>query len=186
MIREKFPGAGSQRPGGRWAIAYSTNSEKQTNSLTGIDNYAAQMKNADPTKSFRDLIVWQKAHELVLGVNELTKQFPKSEMFGLTGAVAKRRRLQHCRGLQASFACRSDSHIEYRARIPRGISLLLILSETSVTAHPGLFPLFSKASANFWTATFKASKDRGPTITPGSWEVSRIILDSGRGEARPT
>ena len=87
MIREKFPGAGSQRPGGRWAIAYSTNSEKQLHSLTGIDNYAAQMKNADPTKSFRDLIVWQKAHELVLGVNELTKQFPKSEMFGLTAQL---------------------------------------------------------------------------------------------------
>jgi hypothetical protein len=45
------------------------------------------MKNVAPTKSFRDLIVWQKAHELVLGVYELTKQFAKSEMFGLTAQL---------------------------------------------------------------------------------------------------
>ena len=35
-------------------------------------------------RSFEDLIVWQKAHELVLGVYALTANFPKSEMFGLT------------------------------------------------------------------------------------------------------
>jgi four helix bundle protein len=36
-----------------------------------------------PSKSFRDLIVWQKAHEFVLQVYRMTKQFPKEEIYGL-------------------------------------------------------------------------------------------------------
>ena len=37
-----------------------------------------------PAKSFRDLIVWMRAHEFVLQVYRLTKEFPKAELFGLT------------------------------------------------------------------------------------------------------
>jgi four helix bundle protein len=36
------------------------------------------------TKSFKDLIVWRKAHELVLVVYGLTKYFPKEELYGLS------------------------------------------------------------------------------------------------------
>src|SRR5258708_9650404 len=36
-----------------------------------------------PAKSFRDLIVWQKAHEFVLKTYGLTKQFPSEERFCL-------------------------------------------------------------------------------------------------------
>ncbi|MHB1687131.1 MAG: four helix bundle protein [Ignavibacteriaceae bacterium] len=36
------------------------------------------------SKSFTDLIVWQKAHLFVLEVYKLTKFFPKEEIFGLT------------------------------------------------------------------------------------------------------
>jgi four helix bundle protein len=46
-------------------------------------------KNTDsakrlPARSFEDLIVWQKAHEAVLLVYKLTKEFPSDEKFGLT------------------------------------------------------------------------------------------------------
>ena len=37
-----------------------------------------------PAKSFQDLLVWQKAHQFVLAVYELTRIFPKSESYGLT------------------------------------------------------------------------------------------------------
>ena len=37
-----------------------------------------------PAKTFRDLIVWQKAHQFVLAVYELTEKFPRREMFCLT------------------------------------------------------------------------------------------------------
>lgn len=37
-----------------------------------------------PAKTFQDLIVWQKSHQFVLLVYQLTGQFPKSEIYGLT------------------------------------------------------------------------------------------------------
>ena len=36
------------------------------------------------SKSFTDLIVWQKSHQFVLAVYKLTKDFPKEEVYGLT------------------------------------------------------------------------------------------------------
>lgn len=38
----------------------------------------------EKSKHFTELIVWQKAHQFVLNVYTLTKQFPKEELFGLT------------------------------------------------------------------------------------------------------
>ena len=38
------------------------------------------MEKRKPSKSFKELIVWQKAHQLVLNVYKATKQFPKEEM----------------------------------------------------------------------------------------------------------
>lgn len=36
------------------------------------------------TRSFTDLIVWQKSHQFVLAVYKMTKEFPKEEIYGLT------------------------------------------------------------------------------------------------------
>ena len=36
-----------------------------------------------PARSFRDLRVWQKAHELVLAVYRYTESFPEREKYGL-------------------------------------------------------------------------------------------------------
>ena len=41
-----------------------------------------------PAQSFRDLVVWQKAHQLVLSIYRITKNFPKDEM-GLTSQVRR-------------------------------------------------------------------------------------------------
>ena len=38
----------------------------------------------DPARTFRDLIVWRKAHEFVLWVYRFTRKFPKEEVYGLT------------------------------------------------------------------------------------------------------
>lgn len=37
-----------------------------------------------PAKSFQDLLVWRKAHDLVLAVYMLTAAFPKPETYGLS------------------------------------------------------------------------------------------------------
>lgn len=36
------------------------------------------------SKSFEDLLVWQKAHGLVLEVYKVTESYPKDEIYGLT------------------------------------------------------------------------------------------------------
>lgn len=36
-----------------------------------------------PIKDFRELKVWQKAHQLVLEIYKITKTFPADERFGL-------------------------------------------------------------------------------------------------------
>ena len=38
----------------------------------------------EKSKTFEDVLVWQKAHQFVLAVYTLTKVFPKEETYGLT------------------------------------------------------------------------------------------------------
>ncbi len=40
-------------------------------------------------KDFRNLDVWNKAHQAVLGVYKNTQSFPKEEMFGLTNQMRR-------------------------------------------------------------------------------------------------
>jgi four helix bundle protein len=40
-------------------------------------------------RTFRDLVVWQKAHQFVLAVYGLTARFPKSETYGLSLQMRK-------------------------------------------------------------------------------------------------
>jgi four helix bundle protein len=40
-------------------------------------------------RTFRDLVVWQKAHEFVLGVYRLTDGFPKHETYGLSSQLRR-------------------------------------------------------------------------------------------------
>ncbi len=39
--------------------------------------------------NFRDLLVWQRGHKLVLGIYNLTTKFPVSEQFGLTNQLRR-------------------------------------------------------------------------------------------------
>ena len=42
-----------------------------------------------PAQSFEDLIVWQKAHQFVLDVYELTAGFPTQEQYGLVSQMRR-------------------------------------------------------------------------------------------------
>ena len=44
---------------------------------------------AKPAKTFKDLIVWQKAHRFVLAVYSLTAGFPRSEIYCLTNQMRR-------------------------------------------------------------------------------------------------
>ncbi len=47
------------------------------------------MVDRPPAKSFQDLIVWQKAHQLVLSVYRCSNNFPKEEVYGLTSQLRR-------------------------------------------------------------------------------------------------
>ena len=44
---------------------------------------------AKPAKTFKDLVVWQKAHRFVLATYSLTASFPSSEVYCLTSQVRR-------------------------------------------------------------------------------------------------
>jgi len=58
---------------------------------------------AEKSQSFRDVLVWQKAHALALAVYRCTEKFPKHEMFVLTSQTTPRRRLLPALLLRLTF-----------------------------------------------------------------------------------
>ncbi len=40
-------------------------------------------------RTFEDLIVWQKAHQWVIGTYRITERFPRHEQFGLTSQLRR-------------------------------------------------------------------------------------------------
>ena len=47
------------------------------------------MEKRGPARTFQDLIVWRKAHDLVLAVYKLTRCFPNEETYGLTSQMRR-------------------------------------------------------------------------------------------------
>lgn len=43
----------------------------------------------EKTKSFKELIVWQKSHKLVLEIYKITKSYPKDEIYALTNQIRR-------------------------------------------------------------------------------------------------
>jgi four helix bundle protein len=44
---------------------------------------------ADKSQSFRDVLVWQKAHAFALAIYRCTEAFPKHELFALTSQLRR-------------------------------------------------------------------------------------------------
>jgi four helix bundle protein len=40
-------------------------------------------------QNFKDLLLWQEAHQLTLNVYEASKNFPKEEIFGITSQIRR-------------------------------------------------------------------------------------------------
>ena len=47
------------------------------------------MELRPPSKSFEDLLAWQKAHQFVLEVYRFTEKFPAKEVYGLTSQLRR-------------------------------------------------------------------------------------------------
>lgn len=88
-------------------------------------------------KDFRDLQVWQRAHQLTLVVYQLTASFPREELYGLTSQLRR-----SCSSIAAnvaegcgrngdaelarfcSIAMGSASELEYHLLLARDLKLL--------------------------------------------------------------
>jgi four helix bundle protein len=53
------------------------------------DREATDAAARAPAKTFRDLVVWQKAHQFVLAAYQLSGRFPKDERYGLTSQLRR-------------------------------------------------------------------------------------------------
>ena len=67
------------------------------------------MSSLGHAKSFRDLVVYKNARKLAKSVFELTKSFPKEEMYSLTDQL---RRSSRSIGAQIAEACLRPRGIE--------------------------------------------------------------------------
>ncbi len=70
-------------------------------------------------EDFKNLVVWAKAHQLALSVYQLTRTFPREEMFGITSQV---RRASASIGANIAEGCgrRSDGEFRRFLQIARG------------------------------------------------------------------
>ena len=57
------------------------------NNIEAVEVLMAEERPA--ARTFRDLVVWQKAHQFVLAVYAFTATFPKSETYGLSVQTRK-------------------------------------------------------------------------------------------------
>jgi four helix bundle protein len=106
-------------------------------------------------KDFKDLKVWQKAHEMTVAIYSASRTFPREEIYGLTGQL---RRASVSVGANIAEGCgrRSDgeflrflqiargsaSEVEYHLLLARDLRLL------PVSAHHELEKKINRSSAH--------------------------------------
>jgi len=73
-------------------------------------------------ESYKDLIVWQKAMELVLEVYVLTNNYPKEELYGLT-AHTKKTVISIPSNMAFGSGAELETQIEIGRRLPFGKEL---------------------------------------------------------------
>lgn len=66
------------------------------------------MTASQPARTFRDLLVWQKAHKFVLASYRYSARFPKSETYGLTSQL-RRASVSIAANIAEGFRKRGDS-----------------------------------------------------------------------------
>lgn len=70
-------------------------------------------------KDFKELKVWEKAHELTLSLYSLSKSFPKEELYGLTSQL-RRSAVSVCANIAEGCGRRSDGEFVRFLQISRG------------------------------------------------------------------
>jgi four helix bundle protein len=122
---------------------------------------AAAREEDHAMKSFRELKVWEKSHNLTLAVYKATKKFPREELYGLTSQIRRSSAsipaniAEGCgRGGDAEFArflqiaMGSASELEYYLLLARDLEFLKVSDyeqfARAVTEIKGMLTSFIK------------------------------------------
>ncbi len=70
-------------------------------------------------EDFKDLVVWQKSHQLALDLHDRTRSFPREELFGVTGQM-RRAASSIPANLAEGCGRRSDGELLRFVQIARG------------------------------------------------------------------
>ncbi|HLH04332.1 MAG TPA: four helix bundle protein [Bryobacteraceae bacterium] len=117
-------------------------------------------------RDFRELLVWQKAHQLTLAIYQLTSSFPREELYGLSSQLRRA-----CSSIPAnlaegcgrngsaefarycSIAMGSASELEYHLLLAKDLNLIneeehAALSERTTELKKMLTTLFQRLKAD--------------------------------------
>jgi four helix bundle protein len=61
----------------------------QQSAISRVCRGGACVRSREDMKDFRDLLVWQRSHQLTLDVYQATKVFPKEERYGMTSQLRR-------------------------------------------------------------------------------------------------
>jgi len=70
-----------------------------------------KIENVKSMKDFRELKVWEKAHQLTLEIYQMTTGFPKEEQYGITSQI---RRATTSIGLNIAEGCGRGSDADFK------------------------------------------------------------------------
>jgi four helix bundle protein len=91
-------------------------------------------------KSFRDLVVWQRAVELCLALYKLTQEFPREEVYGLTSQL-RRAGVSVASNIAEGFGRRSRPDYRSFLRVARGsvleVQTQLVIARQLHYGNPG-------------------------------------------------
>lgn len=100
------------------------------------------------TRTFEELIVWQKAHQLALEIYKVTRKFPKEETYGLTSQI-RRSAVSVAANIAEGYRRKSKKEKTYFLSISEGsvdeVKYYLILSRDLKYLDKEFSELFSLA-----------------------------------------
>ncbi|NGN40329.1 four helix bundle protein [Mesorhizobium sp. CGMCC 1.15528] len=97
--------------------------------------------------SYRDLVVWQQAMELAVSIYEVTKAWPKDELYGLTSQI-RRAATSVPANIAEGYGRESRASYQQFLRIAQGSlkeleTHLLIAQRVGITSRPAIEPLMT-------------------------------------------
>ena len=100
---------------------------------------------------YRDLIVWQQAMDLAVSIYEVTKAWPKGEIYGLT-AQLRRAATSVPANIAEGYGRESRASYQQFLRIAQGSlkeleTHLLIAQRVGITSHEAVEPLMTRSES---------------------------------------